>query len=101
MVPGESIIICGGRDWLQLQSVLRGGLAPARSALRSSAESAGLASAGGGAAALLLSGVALGLATTRPRLRDLLACTLLAVTGDETYVEQKGCFFCPKRFGSF
>ncbi|CAH0629156.1 unnamed protein product [Chrysodeixis includens] len=80
---GESIIICGERDWVQLQSVLRGGLAPARSALRSVAESR-LASAGGDAAALLLSGVALGLATTRPRLRELLACTLLAVTGDDT-----------------
>nr|XP_021187496.2 helicase POLQ-like [Helicoverpa armigera] len=68
---GESIIICESRNWERLQSVLRGGVSPARSVLRS------------GAAALALSAVALRLASTRPRLHALMACTLLAVTGDD------------------
>ncbi|CAB3241306.1 unnamed protein product [Arctia plantaginis] len=68
---GESIIICDARSWLQLSDVLRGGLAPARSVLR------------GGLHSLLLSAVALGLATSVQKLRELLQCTLLAITEND------------------
>ncbi|XP_075972515.1 mutagen-sensitive 301 isoform X2 [Anticarsia gemmatalis] len=69
---GESIIICNDREWPQLRAVLQGGLSPARSMLRGCINS------------LVLSAVALGLATCRPELRRLLRCTLLAVTEDDT-----------------
>ncbi|XP_050561559.1 helicase POLQ-like [Spodoptera frugiperda] len=80
---GESIVICGASVWPQLQTVLRGGLAAARSALRRGAQGPG-GPPSGALSGLLLSGVALRLACTRARMRDFLACTLLAVTGDDS-----------------
>ncbi|CAH0668677.1 unnamed protein product [Spodoptera exigua] len=75
---GESIVICGASVWPKLQTVLRGGLAAARSALRRGAQGPGCLPG------LLLSGAALRLACTRARMREFLACTLLAVTGDDS-----------------
>lgn len=68
---GESIVICDARSWLQLSDVLRGGLAPARSVLRSELHS------------LVLSAVALEIAMSGQKLRELLQCTLLAITEDD------------------
>ncbi|XP_059061206.1 helicase POLQ-like [Achroia grisella] len=64
---GESIIICALSDWHELRAVLGGGLQAARSELTAA-----------GAAALLLGGAALRLATSRPALLRLLRRTLLA-----------------------
>ncbi|KOB66028.1 Uncharacterized protein OBRU01_21795, partial [Operophtera brumata] len=66
---GESVIICSARDWPRLRDVFARGLSPARSVLCGAP----------GGAALLLSGVALGLATDRVQLHALMSCTLLAV----------------------
>ncbi|XP_063823704.1 helicase POLQ-like [Ostrinia nubilalis] len=63
---GESIIICGAREWPLLRGVLRGGLLAAASQLAPAAP------------ALALSAAALKLAHTRVGLRELLARTLLA-----------------------
>lgn len=68
---GESIIICNAREWQQFRSVLSGGLAPARSQLRSCSNS------------LVLSAVALELAVRRPELLRLMQSTLMAVTLNE------------------
>ncbi|XP_068628026.1 helicase POLQ-like [Battus philenor] len=75
---GESIVICGAREWESLRGVLSGGLPPARSVL------------GGALPALLLSGAALRLAQDRPGLRRMLRTTLLAVTHEHT-VDIKQC----------
>ncbi|KAM3958213.1 mutagen-sensitive 301 [Aphomia sociella] len=79
---GESIIICGARDWVQLRGVLQGGLAPARSGLRDAL------------AGLLLSAVALQLAGTPLQLLKLLRRTLLAHSTEvdiEALCEQTLC----------
>ncbi|KAJ0179106.1 hypothetical protein K1T71_004818 [Dendrolimus kikuchii] len=64
---GESIIICGAREWPQLRAIFRGRLSPARSVLQHSVNG------------LVLSAVALNLATTRVGVRRLLGNTLMAV----------------------
>ncbi|CAH0717498.1 unnamed protein product, partial [Brenthis ino] len=68
---GDSIIICDAHEWPQLRAVLGGGLAPVRSALAR------------GATSLVLSAVALKMATSVASLRRLLAATLLAVAPED------------------
>ncbi|CAG4983487.1 unnamed protein product [Colias eurytheme] len=73
---GESIIICDERDWPRLRAVLAGGLPPVRSQLAPSIEG------------LLLSAVALNLATDVGTLKKLLGHTLLAVTEQTLNIDE-------------
>ncbi|XP_048481986.1 helicase POLQ-like [Plutella xylostella] len=70
---GESILICSERDWQSFRPVLSGAMSPTRSALGSNR---------GALSSLLLSAVALRLADTRPRLRELLGSTLMSVQAE-------------------
>ncbi|XP_038213601.1 helicase POLQ-like isoform X2 [Zerene cesonia] len=74
---GESIIICDQRDWPQLRAVLSGGLPPVRSQLSPHIEG------------LLLSAVALDLATDVGTLKTMLGRTLLAVTEQTVNIDEE------------
>lgn len=77
---GESIIVCEAREWPTLRSVFEGNLPPARSVLQHQHSLDGL----------VVSAVALRLASSRSGLREMLAHTLMAVPhGDGEPVDIK------------
>ncbi|XP_022127039.2 helicase POLQ-like [Pieris rapae] len=73
---GESIIICGAREWPQLKNVLSGGLPPVTSQLRPTI------------ASLLISAIALNLANDVRGLKEFLGCTFLAKTELSLNIEE-------------